>query len=146
MTIGPEPIIRIEQQQLNPGQYFSEVSASVPDVFTFFFDSDTRLLSEDEHDYLLFVGMIILKTADALSVNLADIDLDDLESRAEDNWGLLEFTSIENLSSTLEASHVSELYFFLEDACTPANGHEVLSAAGVELVYVKCKSLIDLIK
>ena len=135
-----EALAKAEAGTLDPGAYFHALSTSQPEVFVFLFDDDTRLLLEQEHDYLLFLSMIILNI---LHDQLDTIDIESLEDLAEHNWGLLEHTSIENISETVSRHPAYALYAFLEEACTPQLEHDVLSEAAVELVYVKCKSLID---
>jgi hypothetical protein len=146
MNFGPDIDTTLEQAELgalHADSYFAGLSTRLPEVFTFFFDEDTRLLMDPEHDYFLFVGMILLNVLDNSEADLARIDLPMLEDAAEENWGLLEYTSIDNLTETLGDHGAIDLYDFLADACSPADDHEVLSQAAVELVYVKCKSLID---
>jgi len=132
-----------EQGTLQAATFYTDLSKSRPELFTFLFDEDTRLLLEPEHDYLLFLAMILLEVLEKSGGDLMAIDLNILEEVAEENWGYLEYTSIENLTETLAQDQAAELYEFLDEACTPAQSHEVLSETAVELVYVKCKSLID---
>lgn len=135
-----EALASAEAGTLDAASFFNTLSTSQPEVFVFLFDEDTRLLLEQEHDYLLFLSMIILNT---LHDQLDSIDLESLEDMAEHNWGLLEHTSIENISETVARHPAYALYAFLEEGCTPQIEHDVLSETAVELVYVKCKSLID---
>jgi hypothetical protein len=147
MNFGPAIDASLEQAEqgtLRADDYYAELSTRLPELFTFFFDEDTRLLMEPEHDYLLFVGMILLNVMEKAEVDLTVIDIPMFEAAAEDNWGYLEYTSIEGLTEALSDNEAFDLYVFLEDACAPAEDHEVLSEAAVELVYVKCKTLIDL--
>lgn len=139
-----EVLIASEQGELDPSAYFSGLATTSPEVFAFLFDEDTRLLIESEHDYLLFVAMVLLECLKRTGKSTEDLGLEDLERVADHNWGLLEYTSIDNLTDSLEGYEAMPLYEFLEDACTPAEDHDVLSAVAVELAYVKCKTLIDL--
>lgn len=137
-------LLESEQGKLDPAEYFSDLPTTLPEVFAFLFDEDTRLLMESEHDYLLFVAMVLLEAMQRVGKSNGGLSLEDLEKVADHNWGLLEYTSIENLTDSLEGYEALPLYEFLEDACTPAEEHEVLSAVAVELVYIKCKTLVDL--
>jgi hypothetical protein len=135
-----ETLIKAEAGALDSMTFFNALSTGQPEVFVFLFDEDTRLLVEPEHDYLLFLAMIILT---CLQDHLDSIDLESLEDMSEHNWGLLEHTSIENISETVSRHPGYALYAFIEEACTPQIEHDVLSETAVELVYVKCKSLVD---
>ena len=134
---------RAERGDLKAEEFYSALATSDPAMFTFLFDPDTRLLLEPEHDYLLFLAMVLLEALAHSGLKQSSVEMDLLESLAEENWGYLEYTSIENLTSTLSDHIAVDAYTFLEDACTPDTDHEVLSEAAVELVYVKCKTLID---
>lgn len=134
---------RAEQGDPDVSDYYSDLVIKLPEVFSFLFDEDTRLLLEPEHDYLLFLAMIILEVIGKSEADISEVRLEDLSEASENNWGLLEFTSLDNLTATTNNLPGHLLYVFLEDACTPVSGHEILSEAAVELVYVKCKSLID---
>ena len=134
---------RAEQGDPDVSDYYSDLVIKLPEVFSFLFDEDTRLLLEPEHDYLLFLAMIILEVIGKVEADISEVRLEDLSEAADNNWGLLEFTSLDNLTATTNSRPAHLLYVFLEDACTPVSGHEILSEAAVELVYVKCKSLID---
>lgn len=133
-----------EAGKLDPSAYFNTLITEAPDVFAFFFDDDTRLLMESEHDFMLFVAMILVESVKRAGKSPADVDLDELAKAADHNWGMLEFTSIENITTTLEGYEAIPLYEFLEDACSPADDHELLSEVAVELVFVKCKTFVDL--
>ena len=136
-------LAQVEQGTLNASSFFKSLSTSQPEIFTFFFDEDTRLLHENEHDYLLFLAMTILTTLRGNALDFDAIDIESLEDMSEHNWGLIELTSIENITETVSKHPGFALYEFLEDACTPVKEHDILSESAVELVYVKCKSLVD---
>ena len=138
-----DTLAKAEAGTLDAGTYYASLSTLHPEIFTFLFDEDTRLLLEQEHDYLLFLAMVMLHVFEGSGIDLASLDVDTLEDMAEYNWGLLEHTSIENISETVARHPGSALYTFLEEAISPHKAHEILSEAAVELVYVKCKSLVD---
>ncbi|HLF63699.1 MAG TPA: hypothetical protein VI603_08095 [Saprospiraceae bacterium] len=142
-TLIEETLAKAEGGVLDSVTFFSALATTQPDLFTFLFDEDTRLLLEQEHDYLLFLSMILLDVLQQSGTNPDAIDLESLEDMSEYNWGLLEHTSIETITETVSRHPGYALYTFLEEACTPENAHDVLSEAAVELVYVKCKSLVD---
>ena len=134
---------KAESGALDSGVFFNALATGQPGIFTFFFDEDTRLLAEPEHDYLLFLAMVVLTVLREHGIPMTDIDLEILEEAEEHNWGLLEHASLESISDSVERHPAFALYAFLEEACTPQQGHEVLSEVATELVYNKCKSLVD---
>jgi hypothetical protein len=142
-TLLEESLAKAEAGALDTGAFYANLSTSQPEIFTFLFDEDTRLLMEHEHDYLLFLAMILMEVCKGNDVDLSAIEVDALEDMAEYNWGLLEHTSIENISETLVEHPGYVLYEFLEEATSPQKSHEILAEAAIELVYVKCKSLVD---
>ena len=142
-TILEDVLAKAEQGDLESQAFYHSLATDQPEIFTFLFDEDTRLLIEQEHDYLLFLAMVIIQTLVNHGNDLNTVELDTLEDMAEYNWGLLEHTSIENITETLSEHPGFPLYAFLDDACAPVEGHEILSEAAVELVYVKCKALVD---
>jgi hypothetical protein len=142
-TLLEETLAKAEKGQPDIKAFFSLLSTEQPEIFMFLFDEDTRLLTEQEHDYLLFLSMIILEVIQQSGIDLGSIDLETLEDMTEYNWGLIEHTSIENILDSVSQHPGSVLYDFIEEACTPEKGHDVLTEAAVPLVYVKCKSLVD---
>lgn len=138
-----DALAKVEGGTLDSVVFFKALSTGQSDIFTFLFDEDTRLLIESEHDYLLFLAMIVLDVFQHSGIDVSAVDVELLEEKEELNWGLLEHASIESISESLSRYPGFELYEFLEEACTPQQGHEVLSEVATELVYVKCKSLVD---
>ncbi len=136
-------VAKAEGGILDPGVFFGTLATGQPDLFTFLFDNDTRLLTEQEHDYLLFIAMIILEVCASCHIDVGEIRIDTLEEVAEQNWGLLEHASVESISESVSQHPAHEMYLFLEDACTPVQSHEMLTEVAAELVYVKCKTLVD---
>ena len=142
-TLIDEVLEKAESGALDSGVFFNTLTTEQPDIFTFFFDEDTRLLTEPEHDYLLFLAMVVLSVLREHGIATTGIDLEILEEAEEHNWGLLEHASLESISDSVERHPAFALYTFLEEACTPQQKHEVLSEVAAELVYNKCKSLVD---
>lgn len=138
-----QALVKVEHGTLESGTYFQELATAHPEIFTYLFDADTRLLLETEHDYLLFLAMICIESMRSSGIDINEIDLETIEDMDEHNWGLLEHTSIQNITETVSRHPGFALYAFLEESCTPEKEHEILSEAAVELVYVKCKSLVD---
>jgi hypothetical protein len=142
-TLIDDILGKAERGELNVTKFFQSLATTQSDVFTYLFDEDTRLLVEPEHDFLLYISMIILEVISADNPEGIVIDIDSLEEAAEDNWGFLEHTSIENISETMTSHPAAPLYLFVEDSCAPETDHEVLSEAAVELVCVQCTRIID---
>ena len=139
-----QALAKAEQGTLDSEMFFSTLATEMPEVFTFLFDEDTRLLQEQEHDYLLFISMVLIDTLRQTDNQFSETDIELLHDLVEDNWGLLEHTSIDNISETLSRHPAYPMYEFLEDACTPDDEEqEILSDVAAELIYVKCKSLVD---
>jgi hypothetical protein len=126
--------------------FFNTLSIEQPGIFTFLFDSDTQLLSEEEHDYLLFLAMVIVESAKSADITIEeDVDVDTLEDMAEHNWGLIEHVGMDVITDSLAEHPGFPLYAFLEDCCIldEDGTHELLSAPASELLFVKGKAVID---
>lgn len=141
-----EALTRAENGALDPATYFEQISETHPSLFVFLFDEDTRMLTGDEHDYLLFLAMIILDVFATAGKDTTTVDLDTLGDTYERLWGMLEEDAPGAIQSDLEGHPAIELCDFLIDSCTPEEeetAHTILSDAGAEIVYCKCRAVID---
>ncbi len=127
--------------------FYQELSEEAPAVFDYLMNSDTDFLTDAERDYLLFVAMITVKAlqlSDLVGPEDMDMDMGMIQDTEEQNWGLLDGMEPDAIVGDLEQHPAYEIYGFVADACAPdEDSEDELTAEGVNLIFVKCKSMID---
>ncbi|MDX1407349.1 MAG: hypothetical protein R3330_04430, partial [Saprospiraceae bacterium] len=107
-------------------------------------DRDTHWLTDPEHEYLLYLGMIILQTMQADGKLASDVDREHLDAREEDLWQQLESLGarpLDKLRKQLPTDNV--LSDFVLEALEPDDDElSFMTEPGAQLVYVKLTAFV----
>jgi hypothetical protein len=126
--------------------FYQNLSTSHPVLFKFLFSRDTTYLSAEEHELLLFLAMVIIRSCEDSEKEFGDISGDKLDSREEVNWQVFESARDQDFSTQMDQffkrSPEEDLLAFIEDALID-DDESLLSPAGRELICIKLISIVD---
>jgi len=132
-----EILERFEQDPPDMTVFYEALSEEYPDLTAFTAVSDDYLLKDQEHDFLLYLAMIVIR--------LHDPGFFDLEKamKAEENlWGIINDTPrwsiLEEAEKVAEDDALGELFV---DALAPDEENAFLTDEGVQLLWTKLNAL-----
>ncbi|MFM2392334.1 MAG: hypothetical protein RLZZ546_311 [Bacteroidota bacterium] len=109
-------------------------------------DESYELLSDDEYELLWFLATVIHTSVSLNHGQLKAMDQKSMEELEEKNWTTMENTVNKNFKERLnvffESYPQEDLLAFVEDSIESDEDIQV-SAPGMELIFVSCKTLID---
>lgn len=121
----------MEETEPDMTGYYGRLSQSLPVLTGYLIDRDTELLTDAEHDYLLFLGMIITRALTTAALIETDIDHSVLEDKEEGLW--------EGMDSLPE--EVIPLYEFVEESLEKDEDTAFLTEPGIQIIKVKLVAL-----
>lgn len=151
MKFISEQIIDSVAQQLEstPDGYvlaIEEMKISQPALLAYFLSEDFHLLTEDENEYLLYLGIVIWKSITSVSPDLPAVSEKELEMAEEINWDLLTHVTSnkfrERMNVFFENYSQEDLLAFVEDALID-DEDAFISKEGREPLFVTLKTVID---
>lgn len=148
--ISESVIDRIAQELENtPDGYvlaIEEMKEKQPALLAYFLSEDFHLLTEDENEYLLYLGIVIWKSIEETAPGLPAVTEKALEMAEEVNWDLLsQVTSNkfrERMNVFFDNYSQEDLLAFVEDALID-DEDSFISKEGREPLFVTLKSVID---
>ena len=132
----------LEQQGADLVQFYQASGQDLPVLTSFLTDTDTELLTDDEHDYLLYLGMIMIRLYQSAGQLQDDLDQDTLGENEEQLWQLVNDLSPRPLDKIWERTDSNAVVtnFLLESLTIDAES-EFLTETGAQLMYVKLASI-----
>ncbi len=151
MEFISEQIIDRVAQQLESTQEgyilaVEEMKKKQPALLAYFLSEDFHLLTEDENEYLLYLGIVIWKSIEEVAPNLPMVSEKELEMAEEINWDLLSHVTSnkfrERMNVFFENYSQEDLLAFVEDALID-DDDSFISKEGREPLFVTLKTVID---
>jgi hypothetical protein len=151
MEFISEQIIDRVAQQLESTQEgyilaVEEMKKKQPALLAYFLSEDFHLLTEDENEYLLYLGIVIWKSIEEVAPNLPMVSEKELEMAEEINWDLLSHVTSnkfrERMNVFFENYSQEDLLAFVEDALID-DEDSFISKEGREPLFVTLKTVID---
>ena len=99
-------IEEVSLKEVDLTAFYQAQSDSIPVVTQYLTDRDTTLLSHEEHDYMLFLGVIVLKCAVTGIASTQEMTPQHIEEHEELLWGIVN-------------EYGSQLFTKLEEHLTP---------------------------
>lgn len=148
--ISEQVIDRIAQELENTPEGYvlaiEEMKEKQPALLAYFLSEDFHLLTEDENEYLLYLGIVIWKSIEETTPGLPEVTEKALEMAEEINWDLLsQVTSNkfrERMNVFFDNYSQEDLLAFVEDALID-DEDSFISKEGREPLFVTLKSVID---
>lgn len=151
MEFISEQIIDRVAQQLESTQEgyilaVEEMKKKQPALLAYFLSEDFHLLTEDENEYLLYLGIVIWKSIEEVAPNLPMVSEKELEMAEEINWDLLSHVTSnkfrERMNVFFDNYSQEDLLAFVEDALID-DEDSFISKEGREPLFVTLKTVID---
>ena len=123
--------------------FYQGLAAKMPITASALLDADTRLLSEPEHDFMLYVGMIILLAIQEVS-RIEDVTTEAIGLAEERRWELINDSGNNALQKIWDGvDEEAVLEDFVLDAVGPDEMPEFLTEAGTLIIYAKLMAIVD---
>lgn len=123
-----------------------EMADSQPDLMAFLTQEALDVLTEDERDYLLLLGLTLWESARRVQGDLPVLSAEQIGEAEERNYELLDkaqgATFRDRISIFFEGYPQEDLLAFVEDALTD-DEDEYVTPEGRETLFVTLKSVID---
>ncbi len=130
-------------------KYFSDrekLMADQPAFSALLTDEGFDLLSDDEYELIWFIATVIHTSSIESEGEIESVDQEEMEAIEEANWTMMEDETTTNFQERLtpffEDYPQEDLLAFVEDSLE-SDEDVTVSAAGREMIFVACKSLID---
>ncbi|MEM9921062.1 MAG: hypothetical protein AAF990_23375 [Bacteroidota bacterium] len=153
MEFVSEEIINevIQELEKNPDSYQSFVQAlsqEQPNILAYFFQEDFSLLTKEEHEYLLYLLIVIWRSVKMKLPECPLLSQEIIGKMDESNWETLKDVKNgrfrERLDVFFESYPQEDLLAFVEDALTYDEEEMAkVSNEGREYLFIALKSIID---
>ncbi|HMG15992.1 MAG TPA: hypothetical protein VK590_11130 [Saprospiraceae bacterium] len=152
MEFVPESIINQTISELEKGMDIYENAlvefyTEQPGIGAYLLNEDFNSLSEGERDIMLYLTLIVYRSAVKVNKDLSEINIEDIESAEDANWALLEnitsFNFQERLDVFFDSTPQEDLLALIEDAIMEEE--ELLTKEGREPIFVGVKSIVDVL-
>jgi hypothetical protein len=121
-----------------------------PHIAAWLLGESFELLTEEEQDYLFFLGMVIFNAVSEHVAEPEEIDGDELREAEELNWQILEDSNKGSFSDRItiffEDTEEEDLLAFIEDALVVEEDEPdgIVTKIGREPMFVALKTMADL--
>lgn len=132
-------IDQLDQHPVDLLQFYEQCAATMPVLVSYLTDADTRLLTDEEHDYMLYLGMVLLR---ALESQRADPESEALGEREEQVWELINAhgsAALQKIGDTIDSDVLAE---FILDALEIDEETDFLTEPGAQLIFAKLSAMI----
>lgn len=125
-----------------------EMADIQPAVVDFLTQEAFDLLTEEEQDYLLLLGLTLWESARKVNDSIPVISAESLGDAEEANYDILEKATGKNFHDRMDVFFQDypqeDLLAFVEDALADEDG-EIVTSEGRETLFVTLKTLIDVL-
>ncbi|MEL6635885.1 MAG: hypothetical protein AAFW73_00245 [Bacteroidota bacterium] len=152
MSFIDEHTIERVAEKLNqqPEQYEAKVlhwQQQQPELLAYLFMEDTRFLSDDERDFLLYLSLILLESVTQIQP-IPPVSSEQISLAEDHNWEQLEKVSARGFRERLDVFFVDyaqeDLLAFVEDALIP-DEDSTITKEGREPLFIALKTVIDVV-
>lgn len=116
-------------------------------ITNYLVDEEFDSLTPEERDLMLYLTLIIYKSASKLYDQIPVISMDDLETAEDENWAVLEninsFKFRDRLDLFFKNTSQEDLLALIEDALSEED--DMLTKEGREPIFVAMKSIVDVL-
>lgn len=122
------------------------MQAKQPILFSYLLSENFKLLTKEEKEYLLYLGLILWKVIENHEVTIPVLTAEEIEEIEEKNWTL--FNEAENrnfrtkLDAFFEGYSQEDLLAFIEDALVE-DEDSFVTKEGRDLIFIGLKTTID---
>jgi len=139
---------KINESRNSIDQAISDMQAKQPVLFSYYFSDGLKLLTSEEREYLLYLGLIIWQTISASIPDLPLVSAEIIESAEEENWQVLNDSNAKKFREKLDIFFKSypqeDLLAFVEDAMVD-DEDTFVTKEGRELLFISLKTSIDVL-
>ncbi len=124
----------------------ADMQAKQPVLFSYLLSESFKLLTKEESEYLLYLGLVIWKVVDTEATTLELLMSDKIEEAEEKNWTLLNESKAKKFNDKLDVFFdkypQEDLLAFVEDALVD-DEDSFVTKEGKELLFIGLKTTID---
>ncbi|PHN04672.1 hypothetical protein [Flavilitoribacter nigricans] len=124
----------------------NDLETSQPVLLAYLFSENFSLFTNQEREFLLFLVIVIYRSAKKVNGDLPRIEEDELSGQEENNWQLLQGVKGHKFHERLDVffrdQPQEDLLAFAEDALSDVEDGYV-TKEGREAIFVAVKSIID---
>lgn len=130
----------------DPEQELRKLSETQPGIIDFLANESLEVLTPEEHDYLIFLSMVIVNCMSEAKLQLDTVAPEELEELEEKNWELLEAVTgkgfRQRISIFFDHSDQEDMLAFIEDALAEDDLH-LVTKEGRELMFIVLLTLFQ---
>lgn len=145
-TIIDQVIEALDQSDEALEKADQEMADSQPAIMDFLTQEAFDLLTEEEQDYLLLLGLTLWESSRKVNGDIPEIQAEALGDAEEANYAILEKASGKNFQDRMDIFFQEypqeDLLAFVEDALADEDG-ELVTPEGRETLFVTLKTLVD---
>ena len=128
----------LTEEEIDMVAFYTNMARTMPVLTSYLTDQDTELLTDREHDYLLYLAMVLLRAGSAVGAAEEDADPAELETREEAAWEALNACGARPLDRLRERTPFEAVVpNFILDALEVDEDLEFVTEPGGQLLYVK---------
>ena len=124
----------------------TDMQGKQPILFSYLLSESFKLLTKEESEYLLYLGLVIWKAVDVETTALELLMSDKIEEAEEKNWTLLNESKAKKFNDKLDVFFdkypQEDLLAFVEDALVD-DEDSFVTKEGKELLFIGLKTTID---
>lgn len=136
----------LDAEEHSYDQAIADMQSKQPILFSYLLSESFKLLTKEESEYLLYLGLIIWKSINTQENTGATLTSEHIEEVEEKNWALLNESNArqfrEKLNIFFEKYPQEDLLAFVEDALID-DEDSFVTKEGKELLFIGLKTVID---
>ncbi len=124
-----------------------DLQEEFPFLFSYIFSDQTKVLTEIEREYFLFIAMVIvLSVKETLKEELPEIAPEKLEQWEDKNWETLQMQKAKGFAERITVFYENypeeDLLAFIEDFTVPDEDQDI-TPPGREVIFIMSKTIVD---
>jgi hypothetical protein len=141
----------LENEDFSPESLIEEMDEVQPNVLAYLLSDNFELLTEDERNYLIYLGSIIWKSTSSNATENLNVSEELIIETEEKNWEIMNEQSgqswRERLNPFFESTKEEDLLAFIEDGLADDEEEEnpIVTKEGKELLFVGLKTVVDVL-
>jgi hypothetical protein len=147
-TIIDQVIEALDQSDEALEKSDQEMADSQPALLDFLTQEAFDLLTEEEQDYMLLLGLTLWESARKVNGSIPELTAQDLGNAEEANYNTLEGSTGKNFRERMDVFFndypQEDLLAFIEDALVDED-EELVTSEGRETLFVTLKTVVDVL-